>query len=74
MDYDLLFIIGLFVTALSIPAMLSAISHSMAPRAAAIAILVGLGCLVLAITQKPGGYSMAGIPVVFVSVVERYTN
>ena len=72
MDTDLALIVGIFVTALAIPGVISAFSEGRAPRAASIAFLVGGGLMVLAITQHPGGYAMADLPEVFFDVVARY--
>lgn len=74
MDPDILFVIGLIVLVFSIPPIFGAISDRRAPRAAAILVMIGGGLLALAIYQKPGGYSLAAIPDVFVTVVGRYVN
>ncbi|MGX9354955.1 hypothetical protein ACS3SW_07265 [Roseobacteraceae bacterium S113] len=74
MDTDLALIVGLCVSAIAIPGVISAFSEGRAPRAAAIALLVGGGSVVLAITQNPGGYALADVPDAFFSVVGRYIN
>ena len=74
MDPDLALIVGLCVSALAVPGIFSAIADARAPRAAAIALLVGGGLVVLAITQKPGGYAMSDLPDVFFNVIGRYLN
>ena len=74
MDADLFFVLGLLITAFSIPPILGAFLEGRAPRAAAIMILIGGGLLALAISNQPGGYSVAEIPDVFVRVVGRYIN
>jgi hypothetical protein len=74
MDTDLLLILGLCLSALAIPAVLSAISDSHPPRAAAIAFLLGGGMVVYALMQNPGGYTIAEIPNVFFTVIGRYIN
>jgi len=74
MDPDLMFVVGLVVGVFSIPAIMGALADNRVPRAASIAILVAGGLIVLAIDGKPGGYTIADIPDVFVSVVGRYIN
>ncbi len=69
MGPDLYLVIGLIVGALSIPAIVSAFSESRPPRAAAIMIMISAGLILLAVLQKPGGYTVDQIPDVFVNVV-----
>jgi hypothetical protein len=71
MDPDLVFVIGLVVLVLAVPSIFGAIADGRAPRAAAIMILIGGGLLATAVHQKPGAYSLAGIPATFVTVVGR---
>jgi formate-dependent nitrite reductase membrane component NrfD len=70
-DADLIFVIGLIVGVLAIPALLSAFSESRAPRAAAIMVMISAGLVATAILQKPGGYTVEEAPDVFFSVVAR---
>jgi len=74
MDTDLMLVAGLIICALSIPSLLAAFSESRAPRAGAIMVLIGGVLLVVALTQKPSGYTFAEIPQVFVSVIARLIN
>ena len=74
MDPDLFFVIGIVVIGFCVPAIISAFSEGRAPRAAAIMVLIGGGLMSIAIYNKPTGYSISGIPDVFVSVVGRYIN
>ncbi len=63
MDPDLIFLLGVFVFALSVPATISAFSTSgKTLRPAIIAILVGGALIVWATSQTPGGYSITQIP------------
>jgi hypothetical protein len=74
MDPDLLIVIGLVVGGFSIPSILGAIADGRVPRAAAIAVMVAGGLIVLAINENPDGYAINDIPDVFVNVVARYIN
>ena len=74
MDPDLMFVIGLVILVFSVPPIMGALSDGRAPRAASLMVLIGGGLLVTAIGQKPGGYALAEIPDVFISVVGRYLN
>jgi len=71
MDTDLILVIGILCCALSIPSLLAAYSESRPPRAGAIMVLIGGVLLVVALTQKPSGYSFGEIPDVFVRVIAR---
>ncbi len=74
MDTDLILVIGVVTCALAIPSLLSAFSESRPPRAGAIMVLIGGVLVVLALTQKPSGYTFAQIPDVFVRVLARLMN
>ncbi|MCW1952329.1 MAG: hypothetical protein KIH44_013295 [Octadecabacter sp.] len=74
MDPDLMLVIGLVVGGFSIPSIMGALADGRVPRAAAIAIMIAGGLVVLAVRDKPGGYEINDIPDVFVSVVGRYIN
>ena len=72
MDPDLALVIGLVLAALTIPSILSAVSDRRAPRASAITVLIAGGLIVFAVLGKPGGYQLAQLPDVFVSVIARF--
>ncbi|MBU2994205.1 hypothetical protein Q4555_07490 [Octadecabacter sp. 1_MG-2023] len=74
MDPDLMLVIGLVVGGFSIPSIMGALADGRVPRAAAIAVMIAGGLIVLAIRDNPGGYQLADIPDIFVSVVGRYIN
>lgn len=69
MDSDLALVIGIIVFVLSAPAIISAISDGRAPRTAMVALVVGGGLVLFALTQKPGGYRIDDIPRAFVRVI-----
>ena len=72
MDTDLFLVLGLIISAFTLPPILGALVDGRAPRAAAIMVLIGGGMIAIAISQKPGGYSLQQIPQTFVNVVGRY--
>jgi len=73
-DTDLLLVIGLVLTGLSIPSLLAAFSESRPPRIGAIMILIGGILIAVALTQTPRGYTFAEIPDVFLKVIGRFVN
>ena len=72
MDPDLALVLGLLITALSIPSMLSAFSDRRAPRASIVTILIGGGLIIYAVHAQPGGYAINQVPNVVASVIARY--
>ncbi len=74
MDADFILVVGLTLALFSIPSIMSAFSDNRAPRVAAIVLIVGGALSVYAIINKPGGYTLAEIPDIFVQVVGRYVN
>lgn len=72
MDSDLALVIGLVVAVLSVPSILSALTDGRAPRASILTIMIGGGLILYAIQNQPGGYAMADLPDVFLSVIARY--
>lgn len=67
-------VVGLVVGVFSIPSIMGALADGRVPRAAAIAIMIAGGLIALAVRDNPGGYEIADIPNVFVSVVGRFMN
>ena len=74
MTNDLFFVLGLIISALAIPSVISAFSESRTPRAAAIMFMIGGGLIAIAVTQQPGGYAFKDIPDVFTRVIAHYVN
>lgn len=72
MDTDIILIAGIVLGALSIPAMLSAISDGNAPRAPVFMILISGAMIVFAFAMHPGGYAFSDVPDVFFTVIGRY--
>ena len=73
-DSDLYLVLGVIVSAFAVPAVVSAFSDGRPPRAAAIAVLVGGGLILLAFLSKPGGYTPEQIPEAFARMVARFLN
>jgi hypothetical protein len=71
-DHDLTLVIGIVVGMLAIPALLSAYSESRAPRSGAVLVLISGVLLVVALTNKGGGYRLDEVPEIFMSVIKRY--
>jgi hypothetical protein len=74
MDTDLMLVLGLVISVLAIPSLLAAFSESRAPRAGALMVLIGGVLVVVALTQKPSGYTFAEVPEVVFSVIGRFIN
>jgi len=69
---DLYLVVGIIIVGFSLPSILGAMADRRTPRAAAILILIGGGLILLALSQRPGGYTWAEIPEAFVRVVAHY--
>jgi len=74
MQPDQCFVLGLAVAALSIPALLAAISDSRVPRLAIVLLILGGGLVGYAAYENPGSYSLAGTPGLVVDVIGRFFN
>ncbi|MGJ8604508.1 MAG: hypothetical protein ACSHXH_10320 [Marivita sp.] len=73
MDPDTLFVIGLGLGVLSIPAVVSSISKGERPRIATITLMIAGAMLVWAMSNKPGGYSIEAIPSIVARVMRGFT-
>ncbi|MGR3796031.1 hypothetical protein [Vannielia litorea] len=73
-DPDVIFVIGMVVGLLAIPALIGAFSESRPPRAAAIMVLISAGLISVAVLRKPGGYTVSGAPEVFMRVIGDIVN
>lgn len=74
MDPDLLFVLGIVLGVLMIPAILSALIDGRAPRTPALLVIIGGLMIGYAVMQKPTSYGIDQIPDTFVRVIARYTN
>ncbi|MFP7569917.1 hypothetical protein [Marivita sp. S2033] len=73
MDPDTLFVMGLGIGVLSIPAVVSSITKGQRPRVATITLMIAGGMVVYAMSQKPGGYKLEAIPAIVSKVVNSFT-
>ncbi|MCL4067687.1 hypothetical protein M3484_14005 [Pseudomonas sp. GX19020] len=72
MDSDLLLTVGIVIAVLTIPTMLAGWVDGRAPRMGTLMVVLSAALLIVAWTQKPGGYRPADIPGVMLSVAARY--
>ena len=72
MDSDILFVIGIVLAILSVPAMFSAYSERRAPRVATFSAIAAVCLIIWAVQTQPGGYTIEEIPEVFVRVVAKF--
>ena len=66
---DLIMVMGVVVLALAFPAMVGAFSRGAPPRAAMLAIFAGGVMIIYANSARPGGYSVAEMPQLFLRVI-----
>jgi len=71
-DTDLLFVLGIALVVLSLPAIVSALIDGRAPRTPA--LLIAASMIGYAILQRPMAYNFDQIPDVFARVIARYTG
>ena len=74
MDSDLLFVAGLAICVISVPAIFSAFLDGRAPRTAAYLMVIGGLMVGYAVYEKPNVYALEKVPDVLVRVIGRYTN
>lgn len=67
-------VVGLVISVLAIPSLLSAFAESRPPRSGAVMVLIGGVLLAVALTQKPSGYTFAEVPDVVFKVIGRFIN
>ncbi len=72
MTQDIYIVIGILLAGFSIPSMFGALADRRSPRVAAIAIMIGGSLILLALSQKPGGYTFDDIPRAFIRVIAYY--
>ena len=65
---DLIMVLGVCVLFLAFPAIVGAFSRGAPPRAGILALVLGGVMILYANSSRPGGYSVAEMPQVFVRV------
>lgn len=71
---DLFLVLGIIIAGLALPAIFGALADRRAPRTPAIMVMIGGGLIAIALSQKPGGYTLEEVPHAFVRVVAHYTR
>ena len=66
---DLIMVMGVVVLFLAFPAAVGAFSRGAPPRAAMLSLFAGGAMIVYANSSRPGGYSVAGMPTLFIKVL-----
>ncbi len=66
---DLIVVLGSIVLACAFPAAVGAFSRGQPPRAAMLALFAGGVMILYANASRPGGYSVAEMPDVFIRVI-----
>ena len=66
---DLIMVLGVVVLGLAFPAMVGAFSRGAPPRAAMLALFGGGSMIMYANMSRPGGYSVAEMPELFLKVI-----
>ena len=66
---DLIMVLGVVVLFLAFPAAVGAFSRGAPPRAAMLSLFAGGAMIVYANASRPGGYSVAEMPTLFIKVL-----
>ncbi len=66
---DLIMCIGVLVLFLAFPAAVGAFSRGAPPRAAMLSLFAGGIMIVYANSSRPGGYTLEGLPSLFLKVI-----
>ncbi len=74
MDTDLIFIVGVVICVMAIPAILSAFMDSRAPRAPALIILIGALMIGYTVRERPMAYTIEKTPDVFMRVIASFAH
>ena len=73
-DTDLMFVAGVIILILAVPACLSAWSDRQWPRIGTLMLLSGAGAIAFAVVQMPGVYHPLMFPDLLIEVIGRYKN
>ncbi len=66
---DLIMVMGVIVIAMAFPTAVGAFSRGAPPRAAMLSLFAGGVMIVYANSSRPGGYSVADLPDLFMRVI-----
>ena len=69
MTPDVMLVLGLGLSILTIPGLLAGFSEGRSIRLSSLSFLVAVGLIGYAYTQKPGGYQLSEVPDVIVQVI-----
>ncbi len=69
---DIYLVSGIVIVCFAIPSILGALAERRSPRVAAVAIMVGGSLVLLALSQKPGGYTLREVPEAFVHIAAYF--
>lgn len=71
MAADLYLVLGIVLAVLAIPSVFSAIMDGHPPRVATLVLMAAGVLVVLAINERPGGYTLQDVPNAFVRVAAQ---
>ncbi|MEF3047963.1 hypothetical protein [Pseudotabrizicola sp. L79] len=71
MDYDLMFVVGLALAALSIPSVLAAYADGRPPWVAIVVLLISAGLLGAALMGQPADLTLSALPDIIFRVIGR---
>ena len=74
MDTDLYLTIGIILGLLTLPSLLNAWTEGRPPRLGAILLMVSIILIVVALTQRPSGYTFGEVPQAMLKVFGRLFN
>jgi hypothetical protein len=74
MDTDLIFVVGVFIAVLAVPAIISAFMDGRVPRAPALIVVIAALMIGYAVQARPMTYTVGGIPDAVLRVIATYTR
>jgi hypothetical protein len=69
---ELILVLGMVIALLAVPGIFGALVEGTAPRGAAVAVVVGGGMIIYAISQTPGGIALNEVPDIIARVVGSF--
>ncbi|SEN14928.1 hypothetical protein SAMN04488003_1105 [Loktanella fryxellensis] len=72
MDTDLIFVVGVFIAVLAVPAIISAFMDGRVPRAPALTVVIAALMIGYAVRERPMTYTVEGIPDAVLRVIATY--